>query len=128
MSTNSIMPRAWILVYEHPPGTGTARMNRLHHLLFGYRDRSNHGRYEYERKGLLSGKPFLRLRRGVVAIPLEVGEAARLLVEAEKARVWLRRVELDPEDEEQMARMARDQGIARRGHRRVRRATRPSRK
>ncbi|MHB8351429.1 MAG: hypothetical protein ACYDFT_01855 [Thermoplasmata archaeon] len=100
------MTRAWILVYEHRPATSGSRINRLHHRLFGYKDRSNHGRYEYERPGLLSGRPFLYLRRGALVLPLDVGEAARQLVVAEKARAWLRQVELEPEDERRLGRAA----------------------
>lgn len=105
------MRRAWIMVYAHPPGASPSRMNRLHNRLFGYKGRSKYGRYAYESKGLLSGRAFLHLRRGVLALPLDVGEAARLLVEAEKARVWLRLVELTAEDEARMARAMRDQAV-----------------
>lgn len=80
-------------------------MDRLHHRLFGYTDWSNHGRYAYERKGLLSELSFLHLRRGVLVVPLKMGEAARLLVEAETACVWMRRVELTAEDERKLVRV-----------------------
>jgi len=96
------MARAWILVYAHRPGTSPARMNRLHNRLFGFKGRSNYGRYKYEQRGVLTGRSFLHLRRGVLVVPLDLGEAVRLLVEAEKARAWLRRVELEPEDERRL--------------------------
>lgn len=103
-------------------------MNRLRNRLFGYTDRSNHGQYEYERRGLLTGHAILHLRRGVVAVPLDVGEAARLLVLEEKARVWLRRVELEPEDVARMERAAQKQGPAERPRSGVKRTARKRRK
>lgn len=108
--------RAWILVYVHRPGTSRSQMNRLHTQLFGFKGRSKYGKYKYEHKGLLTGRAYLNLRRGVLVLPLDMGEAARLLVEAEKATAWLRRVELSPEDE---TRLSGGDG----GPRSVRRAT-----
>ncbi len=84
-------------------------MSRLRRRLFGYRDQSNYSRYEYERKGLLSGAEILHLRRGVV-VPLSLGKVASLLVMEEKARAWLRKVELEPEDLAKMGQAVRGQG------------------
>lgn len=40
----------------------------LHKALYGYRDHSNNGRYKYEREGLLSKIPSIKLNRGVFII------------------------------------------------------------
>jgi hypothetical protein len=119
--------RAWILVYEHPSGTSVARMNRLRNRLFGYTDRSNRGRYEYQRPGLLTGRPFLRLKRGVVALPLDLGEAARLLVVEEEAWAWLRKVELLPDDGREMGRSVGARAPIRKQGRKARKTSRKRR-
>lgn len=99
-------------------------MNRLHHRLFGYIDQSNRGQYEYDRQGLLSGRGFLHLRRGVLVLPLDVGESARMLVVEEGARAWLRRVELEPADEAQMVGAASSSRASRGSRGGVRRGSR----
>ena len=86
------------MVYGHPPKTPPAAMNRLRHELFGYTDQSNQGRYEYDRKGLLSGQPFLQLRKGVIVVPLDLGPRVEMLLGRHGAWTWIRRVKLEPED------------------------------
>lgn len=100
-------------------------MSRLRHRLFGYRDQSNYNRYEYERKGLLSGAALLHLRRGVVVVPLHLGKAAHSLVTEEKARAWLRKVELEPGDWKKMAQVKGQGSKSRKG---VKRASKRLRK
>lgn len=58
----------------------------------------------------------------VRAVPPDVGEAARRLVLEEKGRAWLRKVELLPGDEREMARQER---VRRRIGTRDRRAPKP---
>jgi GH25 family lysozyme M1 (1,4-beta-N-acetylmuramidase) len=57
-----------------------------------------------------------------------MGEAARMLVEEEKAHAWLRRVKLEPEDEKRMNRAVRDQKPAKGVRRGVTKAPKKPRK
>lgn len=59
-------------------------------------------------------------------MPLDMGEAARMLVEEEKARAWLRRVKLEPEDEKKMNRAVRDQKPAKGARRGITKAPKKS--
>lgn len=92
------MADAWIVVYGHPPGTLPAKMNKLRRELFGYTDQSNRGRYEYDRAGILTGRPCLQLRSGVVVVPLDLGPSVELALARHGAWAWVRRVRLEPED------------------------------
>jgi hypothetical protein len=67
-------------VYEFE-GRTASQVGKINRELFGYKDKSNHGRYSYLRKGLLSHIPIKRLARGVVlankANDMEVYDALR---------------------------------------------------
>lgn len=43
---------------------------KIHMTLYDYKDYSNGGRYSYQRKGLLSKYPSIKLNRGVFVIRL----------------------------------------------------------
>lgn len=98
VSIHCIVAEAWIVVYGHPPKTPPSTMNRLRHELFGYTDQSNRGRYEYDRAGVLSGKPYLQLRKGVIVVPIDLGPRVEMLLGQHGAWTWIRRVKLEPED------------------------------
>lgn len=95
------MAEALVVIYGHPPDTSPAKMNRLRNALFGYTDRSNKGKYVYERKGVLTGRPFLALKHTLI-IPVELGPEVESLILQEGAWVWMRRVRLTREDEERL--------------------------
>lgn len=92
------MADAWIVVYGHPPNTPTNRMNKLRQELYGYTDRSNQGQYQYERPGLLTGKPYILLKKGVLVVPYHLGPEIQLLLARHDVWTWIRRVQLEPED------------------------------
>ena len=54
-----------MFVYEFE-GRTASEVGRINRQLFGYKDRSNHGRYIYWRNGLLSRMALKRLARGVI--------------------------------------------------------------
>ena len=61
---------ATLITYDLPCAKMTqAEITAFHRRLYGYTDYSNHGKYQYERKGLLSEIPHLNPSRSVIIIP-----------------------------------------------------------
>ena len=54
-----------MFVYEFE-GRTASQVGKINRQLFGYKDRSNHGRYIYWRDGHLSKMSLQRLTRGVI--------------------------------------------------------------
>ena len=54
-----------MFVYEFE-GRTASEVGKMNRQLFGYKDRSNHGKYIYWRNGLLSKMALKRLARGVI--------------------------------------------------------------
>ena len=54
-----------MFVYEFK-GRTASEVGKINRQLFGYKDRSNHGKYVYWRNGLLSKIALKRLARGVI--------------------------------------------------------------
>lgn len=54
-----------MFVYEFE-GRTASEVGKINRQLFGYKDRSNHGKYVYWRNGLLSKMALKRLARGVI--------------------------------------------------------------
>ncbi len=54
-----------MFVYEFE-GRTASQVGKINRELFGYKDKSNHGKYVYWRNGLLSRMALKRLARGVI--------------------------------------------------------------
>ena len=54
-----------MFVYEFK-GRTASEVGKINRQLFGYMDRSNHGKYVYWRNGLLSRMALKRIARGVI--------------------------------------------------------------
>lgn len=54
-----------MFVYEFE-GRSANQVGKINRQLFGYKDKSNHGRYVYWRDGLLSKMSLKRIARGVI--------------------------------------------------------------
>ena len=54
-----------MFVYEFE-GRTASEVGKINRELFGYKDRSNHGKYVYWRNGLLSRMALKRIARGVI--------------------------------------------------------------
>jgi hypothetical protein len=59
------MRRKVMFVYEFEGRTAN-EVGKINRELFGYKDRSNHGKYIYWREGLLSKMALKRIARGVI--------------------------------------------------------------
>ncbi len=69
-----------------------------HRVLYGYLDHSNNGSHKYERKGLLSKYPSIKLNRGVFIIRLENKDKIIPVLRRNKATIRTLIVEI-PETE-----------------------------
>ena len=68
-----------MFVYEFERRTAS-QVGKINRELFGYKDRSNHGKYIYWREGHLSKMALKRLARGVILTDLmNDGEVLRAL-------------------------------------------------
>jgi hypothetical protein len=59
--------------------------------IYGYKDASNHGRYKYERNGILSKIPKLILGKGAFIIK---NKDKKVLYDIEKLGVYLKKYEI----------------------------------
>ena len=74
---------------------------RLFRQLYGYVDRSQYGQYRYERGGLLSRIPHVRLIRGAMILREQDLRAVQEFL-SPRAEVQMRRVYLTHEDRAQL--------------------------
>jgi len=61
------MQKTNLICYELPETKPTIR-TKLHRELYGYKDVSNHGKYEYQRKGFLSKVNGQRITDAVLLV------------------------------------------------------------
>ena len=81
-----------LLAFSLKPRLRPRDRTRFFRRLYGYVDRSQFGRYRYEREGLLSSIPHVRMIRGVLIIREDDLEAVQKFRGA-VAEVQTRRVE-----------------------------------
>ncbi len=81
-----------MFVYEFE-GRTASEVGKINRQLFGYKDRSNHGKYIYWRSGLLSSIVLKRLARGVILTDsindAEVGNALKKVGAKKISRYYL---------------------------------------
>ncbi len=61
------------------------RRLRFNHELYGYTDRSNHGKYMYERKGILTGVKYDKPLDSTLIMPTEVAKQVSKYLKKHKA-------------------------------------------
>ncbi|MFC1455033.1 hypothetical protein ACFLQI_03015 [Candidatus Undinarchaeota archaeon] len=94
----SKMKTATLITYDLPSARmSQAEVTAFHRRLYGYTDYSNHGKYQYERKGLLSDIPHLNPSRSVIIIPKKESEKVLGFLEEYGAKVFVIKVVLDKE-------------------------------
>jgi hypothetical protein len=75
---------------------------RFYREFYGYVDRSNHGRYRYRRKGVLSGIPHIMPARSVIVLHRKDSEQVIEFLENHGADVFARDIRLLGKDLEKM--------------------------
>jgi len=78
-------------------GTSPAEKRKFFRALYGWRDKSQFGKYEYEREGLLSNIPHIHLTRAVLIVSQENSKKIRNFLKG-KASIVTRQVVLTPKD------------------------------
>ncbi|KXA99099.1 hypothetical protein AKJ40_03950 [candidate division MSBL1 archaeon SCGC-AAA259M10] len=86
-----------IIVYRQPSSSKSRQLSRA---LNGYIDKSNHGKYTYERDGLLDKIPHRKLIKGVFIIKNKHLKKFEDLLKKYQAEYHIRKIELKPEDTE----------------------------
>ena len=90
-----------LLAFRLKPNLRPGERTRLFRQLYGYVDRSQYGQYRYERGGLLSEIPHVRLVRGAMILREQDHRAVQEFL-VSVAEVHARRVVLTPEDQAQL--------------------------
>ncbi|MBW6461756.1 MAG: hypothetical protein K0B07_01800 [DPANN group archaeon] len=67
-------------------------VNRFCREFYGYKDKSNKGKYIYEREGFLSKYPHIKIQRGLIIINMnDAGDIINLL-EKYDAKIFMREI------------------------------------
>ncbi len=77
-------------------------INRFCREFYGYTDKSNKGRYSYERKGFISRFPHINLLRGLIIVRLEDAEEIMDFLKKYNAEVFMREVILLHQDAQKL--------------------------
>jgi hypothetical protein len=78
-------------------GTSPADKRKFFRALYGWRDKSQFGKYEYMRDGLLTNIPYVHLTRGVFIVARENRLKVKRFLKG-KARIIERQVVLTQKD------------------------------
>lgn len=87
-----------IIVFRLKPPQDPNIASSLVKKLYGQKTSSHRGKYHYRRKGLLDEIPSHRLIRGVIIVREEDSEQVISFLEGYDTEVFIRRVELAPDD------------------------------
>lgn len=91
-----------IIIFRVLPSNSKLRMNKFCREFYGYKMKSNYGRYTYEKKGFLDNYPYIKIQRGVIiARSVDAGEIISFL-ESYNAEIFTREISLLEEDLDQL--------------------------
>ncbi len=83
------------------PALSPKQRVRFFRQLYGYKDRSQYGKYLYPRQGILDKLGYVPFARGVFIIPTQALPCVKSLLKG-KAQFDVRRVLLTPSDRKQL--------------------------
>ena len=86
-----------IVIYK---ASSSNKSTQLYKALHGYTDRSNHGKYTYQRDGLLDEIPHRKVIKGVFILRKKDSQKFVDLLEKYEIEHYVRNIELMAEDEE----------------------------
>lgn len=99
------MPTGTIIVYRvlrDASKTSKLNMNKFCRQFYGYLDRSNRGKYEYQRKGFIEQYRHIKPLRGVIVVRREDSETIIGFLKNCDAELFVREVILLDEDIERL--------------------------
>jgi hypothetical protein len=91
-----------IIIFRLDKKMSGAERARFFRRLYGYVDRSNYGRYTYERRGLMSEIPHLSPARSVIIVRDEDAGKLVSFLRSHNAEVLARDIKLEDEDIEKL--------------------------
>ncbi len=81
-----------LIAFKVAHANSHAGLNRFCRRFYGYIDKSNKGKYSYERPGFISNYPHINLLRGLIIVRLEDAEEVMTFLKAHNAEVFMREV------------------------------------
>ena len=78
------------------------KINNFCRKIYGYTDKSNKGKYTYERKGLITRYPYIKIQRGLIIVRIDDAEEIINLLEKHGAEVFMREIILLHKDTEML--------------------------
>ena len=68
------------------------KVNRFCRDFYGYKDKSNKGKYTYERAGFLTNYPHIKIQRGLIIVRMEDAEEITKLLTEYDAEIFMREI------------------------------------
>lgn len=91
-----------IISFQLSGSNNHTEINRFCRKFYGYKDRSNKGKYTYERKGILSKYPHIKIRRGLIIVRMEDTEKIIDILEKHNAEIFMREIILLHKDMQEL--------------------------
>lgn len=91
-----------IISFQLSGNNNHTEINRFCREFYGYKDKSNKGKYTYERKGILSEYPHIKIRRGLIVVRMEDTEKITDILEKHNADIFMREIILLHKDIEEL--------------------------
>jgi len=93
-----------LMILFRMQGAKNKELARFCKKFYGYKDYSNKGKYIYEREGIISKIPHIKINPIRTALIIKEDDAQIILDALEEfgAEVYTRKIELTPEDREQL--------------------------
>ena len=98
-------PLGVMIAFRPPPEATPTQKTRFYRRLKGYIDFSNHGKFKYQRAGLLDKVPHINPVDSLIIIRPEDEEDVVSLLKQEGATIYARRIILEDEDMEQLSKL-----------------------
>ncbi len=87
--------KAMIITFDiSSKGVSRKKIVELHRKLYGYKDYSQYGKYEYERHGLLSNIPHINPNQSVIVVRKKDADKVINLIEKYTNKIFAREVTL----------------------------------
>ena len=93
-----------LMILFRMTGAKNKELARFCKKFYGYKDYSNKGKYIYEREGIISKIPHIKINPIRTALIINEDDAETILEALEEfgAEIFSRKIELTPEDREQL--------------------------
>ncbi len=89
-----------VIAFKNKPGTPSKNLKRFCNYLYGYKDHSYHGKYLYERKGLLDEIPHILINpiRSVIVVKKKDAEKILSFLKEFETEIYTWEIHLEKEE------------------------------